>query len=120
MKLLITAAVSLFSTGIFAQSITAHRGASHDAPQNTLPAFKLAWEKKADFIEGDFYLTADKKVVCFHDKSTGKIADKNLNVEKSDFKDLAKLDVGRKKHGDTEISTMWKTSNKAGYIHCPF
>ena len=37
--------------------IIAHRGASFDAPENTLPAFKLAWELGADAIEGDFLLT---------------------------------------------------------------
>ena len=31
--------------------IVAHRGASFDAPENTLPAFKLAWEQGADAIE---------------------------------------------------------------------
>ena len=97
MRLLLFSVFSLAGS-MCAQSITAHRGASHDAPQNTLPAFKLAWEKKADFIEGDFYLTADKRVVCFHDKTTGKIADKNLNVEKSNWADLGKLDVGLKKN----------------------
>ena len=34
--------------------IVAHRGASFEAPENTLPAFNLAWEQGADAIEGDF------------------------------------------------------------------
>lgn len=50
--------------------IVAHRGASADAPENTLPAFKLAWKQGADAIEGDFRLTADGKVVCIHDPDT--------------------------------------------------
>ena len=44
------------------QMITAHRGASHDAPENTLAAFNLAWSQNADAIEGDFYLTSDRQV----------------------------------------------------------
>ena len=36
--------------------IVAHRGASFDAPENTIAAFKLAWLQGADGIEGDFYL----------------------------------------------------------------
>ena len=40
--------------------IVAHRGASADAPENTLPAFELAWKQGADAIEGDFHLTKDK------------------------------------------------------------
>lgn len=47
--------------------IVAHRGASRDAPENTIPAFKLAWEQGADAIEGDFHLTTDGHIVCTHD-----------------------------------------------------
>ncbi len=47
--------------------IVAHRGASADAPENTLEAFQLAWQQDADAIEGDFHLTADGKIVCHHD-----------------------------------------------------
>ena len=45
--------------------IVAHRGASFDAPENTLPAFELAWEKDADAIEGDFLLTNDNRLFAF-------------------------------------------------------
>ena len=89
----------LISTNcLYSQSITAHRGASYDAPQNSIAAFNLAWEQGSDFIEADFYLTADKKVVCFHDKTTGKLTDKNLTVETSTWDDLQKLDIGYKKN----------------------
>ena len=54
--------------------IVAHRGASHDAPENTLPAFELAWKQGADAIEGDFLLTKDNKIVCIHDGSTKRLA----------------------------------------------
>ena len=37
------------------QFIVAHRGASYDAPENTLAAFQLAWERGADAIEGEFH-----------------------------------------------------------------
>jgi glycerophosphoryl diester phosphodiesterase len=77
-----------------AQQIVAHRGASHDAPENTIPAFKLAWEKGADYIEADFLLTADKKIICTHDKKTKKFSKTNLTVEKSLSTDLMNLDVG--------------------------
>ncbi|MCP3692789.1 MAG: glycerophosphodiester phosphodiesterase, partial [Planctomycetaceae bacterium] len=39
--------------------IVAHRGASYDAPENTLAAFNLAWKQGADGIEGDFFLSQD-------------------------------------------------------------
>ena len=43
--------------------VVAHRGASGEAPENTIPAFNLAWKQGADAIEGDFHLTKDGQVV---------------------------------------------------------
>ena len=80
----------------FGQFIVAHRGASHDAPENTLAAFRLAWEQEADAIEGDFYLTADEKIVCIHDRTTKRVApgQPELTVAKATLKELLQLDVG--------------------------
>lgn len=74
--------------------IIAHRGASHDAPENTLAAFKLAWRQKADGIEVDFRLTKDDKIVCIHDATTGRAAGIDLIVSKSSFRQLRELDIG--------------------------
>ena len=74
--------------------IVAHRGASRDAPQNTVPAFKLAWEQGADAIEGDFRLTKDGHIVCIHDGNTEKVATTNLVVHESTLAELRTLDVG--------------------------
>ena len=79
--------------------VVAHRGASRDAPENTLAAFKLAWEQGADAIEGDFLLTKDNKIVCIHDKSTGRLADRKLIVKESTLSQLRELDVGLGKGG---------------------
>ncbi len=76
------------------QSIIAHRGASHDAPENTLASFRLAWERGADGIEGDFYLTTDGRIVCVHDGDTKRVAGIKLIVSKSSSADLRALDVG--------------------------
>ncbi len=77
--------------------IIAHRGASHDAPENTLAAFHLAWEMGADGIEGDFYLTKDCRIVCIHDRTTKRTAGVELDVKASTFAALRRLDVGRHK-----------------------
>lgn len=77
-----------------AQNIVAHRGASHDAPENTLAAFNLAWEQGADGIEGDFYLSSDGKIVCIHDKDTKRTAGVKHIVAKTPYEVLCKLDVG--------------------------
>lgn len=83
--------------------LIAHRGASHDAPENTLSAFRLAWEQGADGIEGDFYLSKDHQIVCIHDKTTGRTAGKDLPVAETPFAELRKLDVG-----------SWKSPRYAG------
>jgi len=80
--------------------LIAHRGASGNAPENTLAAFRLAWEEGADGIEGDFQLTADEEVVCIHDPTTGRVAKKKLTVATSRYADLAKLDLGSWKNTD--------------------
>jgi glycerophosphoryl diester phosphodiesterase len=77
-----------------AQTIVAHRGASYDAPENTLAAFRLAWQQGADAIEGDFYLTADQQIVCIHDKTTERTGGAKLNVAGSTLAQLRQLEYG--------------------------
>ena len=77
--------------------IVAHRGASGDAPENTLAAFRLGWEQGADAIEGDFHLTADGRIVCMHDATTGRTGDGNLSVAGHTLDELREVDVGRHK-----------------------
>lgn len=74
--------------------IVAHRGASRDAPENTIPAFQLAWEQGADAIEADFHLSKDGEIVCFHDADTKRVAGTQLVVRQSTLAELKQLDVG--------------------------
>ncbi len=74
--------------------IVAHRGASYDAPENTIPAFLLAWEQGADAIEGDFFLTADGEIVCIHDPRTSRVSDTDTEVANATLEELRQLDVG--------------------------
>ncbi|MBI2354048.1 MAG: glycerophosphodiester phosphodiesterase [Deltaproteobacteria bacterium] len=74
--------------------IIAHRGASRDAPENTLAAFRLAWEQGADGIEADFRLTRDGRIVCLHDASTARTTGVDLRVDSSSLSELNSLDAG--------------------------
>src|SRR5215213_4700199 len=47
--------------------VLAHRGASAYAPENTLAAFRLAIEQRADWLELDVQQTKDGHLVVFHD-----------------------------------------------------
>lgn len=74
--------------------IIAHRGASKEAPENTVAAYKLAWEQGADAGEVDIYLTADQKIVCLHDPSTSATTGVDLDVTQATFDQLRALDAG--------------------------
>lgn len=74
--------------------VVAHRGASHDAPENTQAAFVMAWIQGADAIEGDFRLTKDGHIVCIHDETTGRTANRDLIVARSTLEQLKHLDIG--------------------------
>jgi glycerophosphoryl diester phosphodiesterase len=47
--------------------VIAHRGASRDAPENTLPAFELAVAQGADYVELDVHARADGELVVTHE-----------------------------------------------------
>jgi len=81
------------------QDIVAHRGASYDAPENTLAAFRLAWAQGADGIEGDFHLTKDGQIVCFHDATAKRLAGVDREISTMTFDEIRALDVGRWKGG---------------------
>nr|WP_279537976.1 glycerophosphodiester phosphodiesterase [Paenibacillus turpanensis] len=49
--------------------IYAHRGASGDAPENTMAAFRLALEQGAEGIELDIHQTKDGQLVVIHDET---------------------------------------------------
>ena len=74
--------------------LIAHRGASHDAPENTLASFALAWEQDAYGIETDVRLTRDGEIVCMHDPTTGRTGGDDLVVCDSSLAELLGLDVG--------------------------
>lgn len=82
------------SSSVMGQLIIGHRGASHDAPENTIASFKLAIEQGADGIEGDYWLSADGHIVCLHDKDTKRVGGQKRVVTKASFDELRALDVG--------------------------
>jgi len=47
--------------------VIAHRGASWDRPENTLPAFRCAIEVGADFVEFDVHADRDGRLVVTHE-----------------------------------------------------
>jgi glycerophosphoryl diester phosphodiesterase len=75
--------------------IIAHRGASFDAPENTLAALRLGWAQGADAVEFDVRLSRDGRLVLHHDETTGRTAGVDRAVAEQAFAELRTLDVGR-------------------------
>ncbi|NJL18973.1 MAG: hypothetical protein HC901_01285 [Bdellovibrionaceae bacterium] len=95
-----------------APRLIAHRGASHQAPENTLPAFRMAWQEEADGIETDIHLTRDGRLACIHDADTQRITGTNLVVAESTFTELQALDAGSWKgpQWTAPASPRWRRS----------
>ncbi len=72
-----------------------HRGASHDAPENTLPAFRLAAQQGADGVELDVQLSKEGEVVIIHDFSVDKTTNGRGKVKEKTLAELKALDAGR-------------------------
>lgn len=74
--------------------IIAHRGASKDAPENTLKAFRIAQEQGAHGTELDVWLTADMIPVVIHDQELDRTTDGKGDVTQINLADLAHVDAG--------------------------
>lgn len=83
--------------------LVAHRGASYDAPENTLSAIKLGWQQGADGVEFDIWLSKDAEMVLLHDKDTKRVAGVDRLVKDQTWAELKTLDVG-----------AWKNMKYAG------
>ena len=72
-----------------------HRGLHHgtEFPENSLIAFAAALERGAG-IECDLRLTADDRVVVFHDADASRICGSSLRIGQSNWRDLSRLRVG--------------------------
>ena len=74
--------------------VIAHRGASADAPENTIAAFELALEQGADGIELDVHLSADEQPVVIHDFTLERTTDGAGPVSAHRVRELKRLDAG--------------------------
>lgn len=94
--------------------LIAHRGASFDAPENTLPAIELAWKQKIKRVEIDIQLTKDNRIVAIHDANTSKVSVKNHLVKNEKLSTLKSIDIGTWKHEkwkNTKIPSLEEVLN---------
>ena len=89
--------------------IWAHRGASAYAPENTIPAFELAAEMKADGCETDVYFSKDGKIVVMHDGKIDRTSNGQGYITDYTYDELLAFDFGIKtdaRFKGTRIPTM--------------
>jgi glycerophosphoryl diester phosphodiesterase len=77
-----------------AVQIVAHRGASQDAPENTLASVKLGWAQQADAVEIDVHLTRDGEVVAIHDSTLLRTTGCVSRVDELSLEEIRRLDAG--------------------------
>lgn len=85
--------------GVFASidkiKITAHRGCSFEAPENTIPAIEAAINKMVDYAEIDVQLTKDGEVVLMHDGSLRRTTGEKGSVSDYTYEELQNFDAGK-------------------------
>jgi glycerophosphoryl diester phosphodiesterase len=92
--------------------IVAHRGASGDAPENTLAAFDLALQQGADGIEFDVHLSRDGVPVVIHDSRLDRTTSGSGRVRDFTAATLSKLDAG------SWFNRRFPPRSRADYSRC--
>jgi glycerophosphoryl diester phosphodiesterase len=100
---LVLASMIVMPASARSAEIIGHRGASHDAPENTVASVTLAWKQNADASEIDVYLTKDNRIIALHDRTTKKTTGVEWKPAERTLAELATLDAG-----------SWKSPKYAG------
>lgn len=90
-------------------SVTAHRGLSAHAPENTLYAFSDAIDAGANLIELDVQQTKDGVLVVMHDSSLRRTTGDKRSIWEVDYDEIADLDAGSwfdPAYANARISTL--------------
>ena len=65
-----------------------HAGDQFSAPGHSIPAYKVALERKADFLKLDLNLTRDGVIVMMHDRTTNRKMDRKMVIAEHDYREL--------------------------------
>lgn len=75
-------------------SITAHRGNAFAAPENTASALERAIDDGADYLEVDVRMTADGKLILWHDVDLARVLGRPERISALRWEDIRDLDAG--------------------------
>ena len=93
--------------------VWAHRGASGYAPENTLPAFKMAADMGADGVELDVQLTKDGVLVVCHDETIDRTSSGKGRIKDYTFEELKQFDFsnGNGRYEGAKIPSLEEVFN---------
>jgi glycerophosphoryl diester phosphodiesterase len=89
--------------------VAAHRGDRADAPENTLPAMKLALDSDVSYLEMDIHLTSDGVPVLIHDDWVDRTTNGSGLVSSMTLAQIKHLDAGswfNSKFRGTRVPTL--------------
>jgi len=75
-------------------TITAHRGSSLVAPENTLASMNQAIVDGADYLELDVRLSSDGQIVVSHDNNLSRLTGVDRNISDMTLAEIEQVDVG--------------------------
>ncbi len=96
--------------------IIAHRGASAKEPENTLRAFRRAFEEGADGVEVDVRASSDGVLVVIHDSSVDRTTNGRGWVRAMKFSELRILDAGKGERIPTLREALELASSYGGLV----
>jgi len=97
-------------------AVTAHRGSSLDAPENTLSAIRKAISDGADYAEIDVQTTSDGVVVLMHDGDLMRMASMNRKIHEMRYDEIKKVDIGSRfspAFKDERVATLGEAMDTA-------
>jgi glycerophosphoryl diester phosphodiesterase len=103
-----------------------HRGANRYAPENTIPAIRLASELEADYIEIDVRTTKDGKCYLMHDRTTDRTTGRKALFKDLSSSEVKSLEAGSwfgKPYADTRVPSFQEAlttmgEKSAAYLDC--
>ncbi|MEA5455886.1 glycerophosphodiester phosphodiesterase [Sinomonas sp. JGH33] len=72
----------------------AHRGFSLGGLENTLTAFRAAWDLGFTHLETDVHATADGVLVAFHDETLDRVTDRSGRISRLPWAEVARARIG--------------------------
>ncbi|MEM0142907.1 MAG: glycerophosphodiester phosphodiesterase family protein [Candidatus Parvarchaeum sp.] len=97
-----------------------HRGAAAEAPENTIPSFKLAKNLGVYGVEMDIHTSKDNELIVMHDETLERTTNGKGLIHSYSLEELKKLDAGFKfssKWKGTKIPTLSEVFETLGSIN---